>query len=64
MKVMIFSASDATALTNAVNEFIKDKKVIDIKYSSMPVVTRYYADGTPKTVDIHVGVLIMHEEEQ
>lgn len=63
MKVMLFSASDSLALVNAVNKFIEDKKIIDIKYSSMPVVTHYYSNGTPSSLDIHDRVLIMYEEE-
>lgn len=37
VKVALFSYNDAHNLTDKVNDFCKDKKVIDIKYQSMIV---------------------------
>lgn len=42
MKVKIFgSAGDSLALEKEVNEFIKDKHVIDIKYTTTFVINKY-----------------------
>lgn len=35
VKVALFSSNDAYNLIDTVNDFCKDKKVIDIKYQSM-----------------------------
>ena len=37
VKVALFSSNDAYNLIDTVNDFCKDKKVIDIKYQSMIV---------------------------
>lgn len=35
VKVALFSSNDTYSLIDTVNDFCKDKKVIDIKYQSM-----------------------------
>ena len=48
MKVKIFgSAGDSLALEKEVNEFIKDKHVIDIKYTTTFVINKYGNFGVP-----------------
>lgn len=48
MKVKIFgSAGDSLTLEKEVNEFIKDKDVVDIKYTTTFVVNRYGNFGVP-----------------
>lgn len=62
MKVKVISSSNIDNFERSVNEFIKDKLVVDIKYSSYPVVTQYGPNNTPKRVDIYDRVLIMYED--
>lgn len=48
MKVKIFgSDGDSLALEKAVNEFIKDKDVVDIKYTTTFVINKYGNFGVP-----------------
>lgn len=50
MKVKIFrSDGDSVALAKAVNEFIKDKDVVDIKYTTTFVVNKYGDFGVPNS---------------
>ena len=60
-KVKIISADDANKFQTWVNEFIKDKKVIDIKYQSylMPL---EFKNGVPCHTTILDRVLIIYEE--
>ena len=44
------------------NEFVKDKHVVDAKYTSFPVVSQYGLNNVPKRVDIYDRALIMYEE--
>lgn len=49
MKVKIFgSDGDSLALEKAVNEFIKDKDVVDIKYTTTFVINKYGNFGIPE----------------
>lgn len=59
MKVKIISGTD---IENYVNCFIKDKTIIDIKYSEYPVITSYLA-GTPSNIDIYRYAFIMYSED-
>lgn len=48
MKVKIFgSDGDSLAMEKAVNEFIKDKDVVDIKYTTTFVINKYGNFGVP-----------------
>lgn len=48
MKVKIFgSDGDSLALEKAVNAFIKDKDVVDIKYTTTFVINKYGNFGVP-----------------
>lgn len=48
MKVKIFgSDGDSLALEKAVNEFIKDKDVVDIKYTTTFIINKYGNFGVP-----------------
>lgn len=62
MKVKIISARDIDDFERSVNEFVKGKLVVDIKYSSYPVVSQYGSNNVPTRVDIWDRVLIMYEE--
>lgn len=56
-----FTVVSVTPLEDLVNDFIKDKKVIDIKYQSN--VSYAASDGTSNS-DYERSVLIMYEEEE
>ena len=58
MKVKLFQydCTGISVMENEINEFIKDKKIIDIKYSS-------FFEGPKKNFDrIHEYYLIMYED--
>lgn len=57
-KICIFSDKDAANVQKWVNDFIKDKKVIDVKYQS--VVINDFPNGSA-VVD---RVLVIYEEEE
>lgn len=60
MKIQIIRSTDAQTVMNETNEFIKDKKVIDIKYIDYSVPVGGWFKGyeiTPVS-----AVLIMYEE--
>lgn len=62
MKIKIFSASNNTIVEESVNEFIKDKEVIDIKYTPSFVVNGYNDDGIPVSGAFIDRVMVMYEE--
>lgn len=62
MKIKIISARNIDDFEHSVNEFVKDKHVADIKYTSFPVVSQYGSDKVPKRVDLYDRALIMYEE--
>ncbi len=58
MKVKLFSIKqyEIEDFENSINEFIKDKKIIDIKYSTL-------FNGPKKSFDhVEYSVLIMYED--
>ena len=62
MKVKVFACSNAADLERAINDFIKDKKVIDIKFQSLHYATKYNEKGNPCESDINDRVLVIYEE--
>ena len=46
-KVKIFCGTDANLVEYAVNSFIHDKKVVDIKYQASHVTAEFTKDGVP-----------------
>lgn len=62
VRVQIFSHNSAAQLQDNINNFIKDKTIIDIKYSPFILPTSYN-NGVPTSIDIVDRVLIMYEEE-
>lgn len=62
MKVKVLSCSNADILEREINNFIKGKKVIDIKFQSHVVITKYDKAGTPCEIDINDRVLVIYEE--
>lgn len=61
-KVKIFSVSDAVMLADVINEFIKDKKVVDIKYQAVIFYDEFNRNGTPQTVGINDRAMVIYEE--
>lgn len=60
-KVKLLMHSDNAALETIINDFIKDKKVIDIKYQSFYVATQF-SNGVPRAGTIYDRALIIYEE--
>lgn len=61
-KVKIFSSNNYVDLENAINEFIKDKTVIDIRYTTEMVPTKVNEYGAIKALDVCDHALIIYEE--
>lgn len=57
MKVKIFVGINAKSVEDAVNEFIKDKSIIDIKYQSIGLTIRY-------NVTVYDRALVMYVDEE
>lgn len=64
MKVKIFVGNNVKSMEDEINEFIKDKSVIDIKYQSMSLTTRHNATGIPSKVVIYDRALVMYVDEE
>ena len=47
MKIKIFSKKDTMELEKEVNSFMEERVVMDVKYQSMYVATKYNGDGIP-----------------
>lgn len=67
MKVAVFRADGIKNFQDALNSFIKDKKVIDIKYSTVLATLEYTDAGgyaVPSRSTIYDSALVMYEEEE
>lgn len=64
MKIKIISTRNIDDFEHSVNEFVKDKHVVNIKYTSFPVVSQYGLDKVPTRVDLYDRALIMYEERE
>lgn len=64
MKIKIFMSNDSKNLEGLINEFIKDKAVIDIKYQSMSIVNQYNGLGIPVNVAINDRALVMYVDKE
>ena len=60
-KIKIFASDSAYEVERMVNDFIKDKKVVDIKYSNVLYHTNY-GSYVPLNNCINDRVLIIYEE--
>lgn len=56
--------TNAEKFQESVNEFIADKKVIDIKYQVFTVNTGYTAGGIPTRTNVFDSALIIYEENE
>ena len=61
MKVKVFDVGTAKEFNEKVNEFIKDKEVVNIKETTFTV-PRTFSDGVLTSMDIRSRVVIMYEE--
>lgn len=61
IKIHIIGDESALAFQEAINTFIKDKKVIDIKYQSI-MIPKQYINGVPNRISIADRALIIYEE--
>ena len=61
MKIKLFSGTSKEKLEQSVNQFIRDKIVIDIRYSSHYIPKEFNRDGNPvKTICVD-RVLVIYE---
>ena len=61
-KVKVISYDNAGIFESQINEFIRDKKVIDIKYQTY-VLTTQYTNYVPSQTVVCDRALIIYEEE-
>ena len=61
MKIKIFSSNNMNDLERTVNDFLKDKIVYNIKFSSIAV-PKQYKNGIPINFDVIDRVMIQYEE--
>ena len=62
-KIRIFRSKNIAELEKLVNDFIKDKVVIDIKYQSEFVGTSYNSVGVPVNVSCYDSVMVFYMED-
>lgn len=62
MKIKIFSGKDINNMESAVNEFIADKVIHGIKYSSVFVAEQYNRNGIPTRAAFYDRALVMYIE--
>lgn len=62
MKVKFFSGTDIGELEKEVNSFMEERVVMDVKYQSMYVTTRYNGDGIPIEGKILERAMVIYVE--
>ena len=62
-RTALISCDKGTTFNRWVNEFIKDKKIVDIKYMSLPCYEGYI-DGVPTQLSIVDRALIIYEVDE
>lgn len=60
-KVKVIDGTDHGVFGSEINDFIYDKKIIDIQYRPCPITVSYQA-GVPCGMVIHDRALIIYEE--
>ena len=63
LKIKLFSDTDPQSFENKLNEFIKDKDVVDIHYQTFPVQTAWQ-NGAPIKGEIVDRVLVVYKEAE
>lgn len=61
LKVWFVAANNIDLLTRSINEFIADKKVVDIKFQSLHYYTQY-KNGMPSAGEFCERVMVLYEE--
>lgn len=64
IKIKIFSSDDVRNLEQYVNEFVSDKKVVDVKYQSILVPTKYSMNGFTIAATIYDRAMVIYEEKE
>lgn len=64
MKIKLFSRTSKEELEQAVNQFIQDKNVVDIKYQSYSIVRKYNGNGVPIEYAFVDHVLVIYKEDK
>lgn len=62
MKIKIFSKKDTLELEKEVNSFMEERVVMDVKYQSMYVATKYNGDGIPIEGKIIDRAMVIYSE--
>lgn len=62
MKIKIFSKKDTLELEKEVNSFMEERLVMDVKYQSMYVATKYNGDGIPIEGKIIDRAMVIYAE--
>lgn len=62
MKIKIFSKKDTLELEKEVNSFMEERVVMDVKYQSMYVSTKYNGDGIPIEGEIIDRAMVIYAE--
>ena len=64
MKIKLFSRKSKEELEQAVNQFIQDKNVVNIKYQSYSIVRKYNGNGVPIEFACVDHVLVIYKEDK
>lgn len=62
MKVKVIDSRGREDFEDRVNEFIKDKKVFDIKQTTFTLPRSFDGTGSPRIIDIYTRAVIMYED--
>ena len=62
IKTEVFGAEDAVAFTKTLNEFIKDKKIVDIKYQPI-LIPKEYRGGVCTRTSVLDRALVIYKED-
>ena len=63
-KIALFRESNSIRVMNSVNNFIRDKKVIDIKYRPFGMNIEFSRDGIPLKSVVYDSVMVIYEEDE
>ena len=62
-KVKLFRDKDDAVLEERINEFIKDKSIVDIRYEVTCINTQYDNRGIPTASCFYTSVFIVYKED-
>lgn len=61
--IRVISDTDDERFQSSVNKFIIDKKILDIKYQTFPVATKYNNVGAPLNLVTVQKAMVVYEED-